>query len=489
MKPLVAFRTASFVFFCFLIAPPVFAENGKFDWNKSFSVPAYLHQAKEASAAVAAPAAAPAQDLAPSIDRLSKKCQEFVKNLPESFQWGLLDVPEDRTAAERKSISIFYFGRFLPGKTPVLFLNGGPGGNSVAPYKNFEAAQKNLPESEQIPFIYMDQRGAGCSEEYPTESDLATARELLNYSSRAIVEDAESLRKRLLGGKRWIIYGASYGGNIVSRYIILHPEALAAAFSFAQPISNEAWMENRMLDQQKDWLRHLQEFPDDAQKLSNLKMLIPKDHCVTVGNQRLCGSQSLDGLVLYLGLRQDDKLHEFLDKAVSRDNVVDLGVVDEFTRDITFGVFADGGIAQVLISRKDMQEGLSDAQEGKVAIAALEKKGIDYNEWPITELRLNQAFENPEEQTLIGKLGPDSVDPIDLIQLGESLQRNPGLNYYVYAGKEDSFSPYEAVSAAVSKVWAVPGVHMTFKALDGGHEQFKKSRELFSDILRESLGR
>jgi proline iminopeptidase len=94
---------------------------------------------------------------------------------------------------------------------PVVFLHGGPGGNTYT----FEQTAGRLME-RTLPVVYFEQRGSGRSER-PASGD---------YSTETLVEDLEALRRHL-GVSRLSIVTHSFGTAIGLSYAAKYPERVA----------------------------------------------------------------------------------------------------------------------------------------------------------------------------------------------------------------------------------------------------------------------
>jgi pimeloyl-ACP methyl ester carboxylesterase len=168
----------------------------------------------------------------------------------EGIDCGYLIVPEDRGQPEGTRLRLHYAVVRASGGTaaqpdPVVYLNGGPGGDSLSQMPDiYYALGAYLGENRD--FVFFDQRGTGysrpslvCSEfdamQYDLlDEDLRTpeARDLLTgalqacanriasrgvnvaaYNSAENAADLDDLR-RLLGYDQWNLYGISYGTRL-----------------------------------------------------------------------------------------------------------------------------------------------------------------------------------------------------------------------------------------------------------------------------------
>ena len=95
--------------------------------------------------------------------------------------------------------------------TPLVLINGGPGGTHHYFHPWFSRAAKFAR------VIYYDQRGCGRSDYEPGEA---------GYSVNQAVADLEALRQAL-GIRKWVLLGFSYGGFLSQYYAARHPESSA----------------------------------------------------------------------------------------------------------------------------------------------------------------------------------------------------------------------------------------------------------------------
>ncbi len=173
------------------------------------------------------------------------ECKQFQN---EKDKWVIPAFKEyfisgDFRGQESKDLStapyVYYYGYvFANEKAPIIFYNGGPTSDSHSSFEAFSTLSdefKKLIQNEQS-FIFMDQRGTGCSDTYLNsgmESEalfLDYIRHLQNdWASSSIVADSEILRKELFGDKiKWKVYGQSYGALIAQRYIEIAPQGLSS---------------------------------------------------------------------------------------------------------------------------------------------------------------------------------------------------------------------------------------------------------------------
>lgn len=153
-------------------------------------------------------------------------------------------------AGAPESIKLFYRVVCAPDRINddlplLLFLQGGPGGESPRPLSPtsdgwIEEAVKHFR------VVLPDQRGTGRSscvdgrtiaalgeraEAAGSDAARSQADFLKRHLASSIVRDFEYLRLVGFGGKPWVTLGQSYGGFLTLSYLSLFPEGVAASFT------------------------------------------------------------------------------------------------------------------------------------------------------------------------------------------------------------------------------------------------------------------
>ncbi|MCO5212409.1 MAG: alpha/beta hydrolase [Caldilinea sp.] len=115
----------------------------------------------------------------------------------------------------------------------LVFFQGGPGSPSPRPLELGGWIKRAV---EEYNVLLLDQRGTGRSTPLTFQtlarlpSAQAQADYLKHFRADAIVQDAEWIRRALLGeGRRWSVLGQSYGGFCITTYLSQAPHALDAA--------------------------------------------------------------------------------------------------------------------------------------------------------------------------------------------------------------------------------------------------------------------
>ncbi|WAP68608.1 prolyl aminopeptidase [Jiella pelagia] len=97
------------------------------------------------------------------------------------------------------------------GATPAVFLHGGPGGG-------YSPAHRRLFDPARYDVVLFDQRGCGRST--PNAS-------LEANTTWHLVADIERLRE-MVGAKKWVVFGGSWGSTLALAYAETHPERVSA---------------------------------------------------------------------------------------------------------------------------------------------------------------------------------------------------------------------------------------------------------------------
>jgi len=156
--------------------------------------------------------------IAQDVERPEKRESIFDRaaHLEERF---LTEIPHvarlcDELKVEKRRVDIGDCELYVEDEgqgTPLLLINGGPGGTHHCFHPWFSRAK------DFARVIYYDQRGCGLSDYAPGKD---------GYSVDQAVADIEALRKAL-GLERWVVLGYSYGGFLAQYYATKYPESFA----------------------------------------------------------------------------------------------------------------------------------------------------------------------------------------------------------------------------------------------------------------------
>ena len=140
------------------------------------------------------------------LDRTEHVEPALITEIPETFRWcdRLENLDKRRIDVGGAELYVELEGR----GTPLVLINGGPGGTHHYFHPWFSRARKYAK------VVYYDQRGCGLSDFQPGEE---------GYSVEQAAGDLDALRQAL-GFEKWIVLGYSYGGFLAQLYTVLHPE-------------------------------------------------------------------------------------------------------------------------------------------------------------------------------------------------------------------------------------------------------------------------
>jgi len=408
-------------------------------------------------------------------------CRDFIASLPLDFMTGYISVPEDWNQPKGQKINVFYYGRKIldPSQPTIAFFNGGPSSSSHGSYE----AIRQREENQKINFIYIDQRGTGCSTPYPEGVSNESAKRLENYTTRSIVNDAEEIRKILLGlNSKWKIFGQSYGGMIVQRYISMYPESIVAAYAHGYAIMTDQieWMKLRILSQKRVIENYFQDYPQDRADLEKIKSLIPKDQCLTDNGISLCGTVFVDILRHPLGFHDSwADMHWWIEN-LAKFMIEQPSMIQGFSN-FYYTDFTHDQLPSLVINKIEITKGLSDRDECNQAFKRLTTAGDNPEKWPINECRVLINLENHQFDKVLGSV--QVTDALTVDSVSAALIKNSDLKFYLYAGEQDVFVPIETFQELAQKLNGL--INFNFEIFkDSGHEGFFSEQKIWDDLRR-----
>lgn len=142
------------------------------------------------------------------LDRVVHIEPELITEIPFAERWcNRLNLKKHRINVGDAELYVEEEGK----GTPLVLINGGPGGTHHYFHPWFSKAKKYAR------VIYYDQRGCGLSDFEPGEE---------GYSVHQAVTDLDAIRKALNIDK-WVVLGYSYGGFLAQFYTVNFPENVA----------------------------------------------------------------------------------------------------------------------------------------------------------------------------------------------------------------------------------------------------------------------
>jgi pimeloyl-ACP methyl ester carboxylesterase len=427
---------------------------------------------------------------APALDPAVKLCREFRQSLPSEVTQDFVTVPEDWNHPEGHKIKVFFYARLIKDEDahllkPLVFFNGGPSSDSHSSYTLMESQLS----SQNMSFVYIDQRGTGCSDPYPISPiNLETATRLTLYGSRAIVQDAEAIRLKLLGSQsKWHAFGQSFGGYIVHRYIETAPHSLSGAFAHGSSIMHDTidWLSERIRSQKRVSEEYFNTYPNDLAQLQRVRALIAETRCFTSSeghdHSQICGPALMDAMTILLGFHDSwSTLHQWVQNLLKTDRSLNEPVLANFVRLFVFGAYETNGFAASVISMMELSPGYTDSTACQELHARLEKAGEHPLTWPVNECRILSALKDPWNATLNVL---HAKDAISLETIALSLKQEPELHFYLYSGEKDVFVPVATFRDEIAEL----GSRVIYKNFpNSGHEGFYSEQQVWDNLLQST---
>lgn len=426
----------------------------------------------------------------------TESCHTFVARLNADFAtvpgafYDYILVPEDPANPLSAKIKVFYYGRMVAGQTPVVFFNGGPAGNSHSSYTILTRQQHLDNAWSRIPFIFIDQRGTGCSDAYPQGSSAETLHRLAHYGTRGIVSDAELIRQQLRI-KKWKVFGQSYGAFLVHRYVVMAPDSVEAAYAHAGVITSDPFARvlGRIRAQNRVIETYLGDFPSDREVLTKIDAQLTPDVCFAhVGfSKSICGLEAIEPLLMELGFVDNwMNMHARFDLLL-KDGKLDRRRVGELLNRTWF-VPAEKGrdseIASMVLAWSDRNVANEDKDTCEKIYAQLRNEGAKPEAWLFNEcsapIQTGEPGTKPLEQEI------KSLLPQDLLTLNDfknTLTSHPNLPFYLYSGAKDAYVPVDDYAEELGQVRSL--IRYTH-FLGTGHDGFYTEARVWEDLLTEN---
>ena len=190
------------------------------------------------------------------------------------------EVPLDYANPSRK-LDIFVREVVAAGKEKLdlpylVFFQGGPGSGSPRPLTHSGWIKRM---TQEFRVLLLDQRGTGLSTPVTAQSlarlsPREQADYLRHFRTDNIVRDAETIRRALIGERKWTILGQSYGGFCSLRYLSASPEGLEASLitggipSLTRP-AEDVYRATYPIVLEKN-RRYYERYPDDVERVREI---------------------------------------------------------------------------------------------------------------------------------------------------------------------------------------------------------------------------
>ncbi len=415
-------------------------------------------------------------------------CEAFRASLPSDWIQGFLSVPEDPSQEGGRRIRIFYYGRINAQSIPTVYFNGGPGNSSHVMFATLMTKQPFFDPYKQISLIFIDQRGTGCSDPYPNGSDIRELRRLSFYGSRGIVADAEAVRAILWPHQKWIAAGQSYGGFVVHRYVILHPEALSAAISQQDVLTTNGYfrIKTRIASQARVLEGYLNQYSDDRERLLKLRDFLDTSKCFTDPKEqkRICGFSVLKPLTRLIGFSdQWLKIHQWLGIMVPDAGVSVFGIARFLKNSPSVEGTRLKAWAESVIGYVDRGVPPLDLEQCRRIQNDLRSNGIY-----LEHVLLNECMDKIQAPLYIQSHAKWqnllTSDPPKIEDFASAIKDHL-IPFYLYSGEKDTFVPVAEFSEELKAISTLPNVHY-FDFSDSGHDGAFEEPRTWADWIRLS---
>ncbi|MTI68491.1 MAG: alpha/beta hydrolase [Firmicutes bacterium] len=403
----------------------------------------------------------------------------------KSKLFGESNLTLDKEGIENKKLDIFYMIRKsnIPNAPFMVFFNGGPGVGFTNTFLNHLENKNFFPN---LNVVCIDQRGTGFS------SKASTLEELKYYSARYISYDVEQIRKKVLGKNgKWIVFGESYGGHIVRKYMELYPSYVLTAISHGYGECSPITMKvNIKIQTHKLINSYFKKYPKDLVKIKKLKSKLNKSHSISTDKKKVSGTYLLDALAYIFGPYSEEQIHNLINN-LDNDNLVNdyIKSSEDFIKIL---LNASDSKLNSVVSYIDLLEGLSDDKLNKMVKKKQKKMNYNFDESLISKDRFNKGIKNVKDNdnNLDKLINNDyfKADLIDFKKLIKNLEKNK-VTLYIFASKDDSMTPIEAIKEEKKTIEKLNGSKFyNFHFVNGGHgEWLHNNDKLFSDIIKSYL--
>ena len=521
-------------------------------------------------------------------------CLKFISSLPSDWGYGFKSLPEDPANPNGPKVSVFYYTNYhvalaappappidpaaapaaaakpaVPGapapvapaavvavqlpSTPVVFFNGGPSSNSRNSYSLMLRQQALEDTGKTISWVFIDQRGTGCSSAYPQVAtqtrqlssqpasstsnptsapvyDPDLLQRLSHYGSKEIVADAEAIRKDVMKGDLpWIIFGQSYGAEIVHRYVNDAPAGIKSAFAHANVINGDGYvrMRNRIKSQGRVLdLYFAAEGKDDQAILASLyaapstpttapatpptasapatgtattppaatsttpvssNLLI--DQCVQNPDNKtyVCVYQVLNYMASkWLGFSDSwPKIHLWVQQLLNADKTLNTAALINFQKNYLINASNPKnltGLAGLVLEFADRN--VSPLDKFHCLQIANDLGGL--SALPLINECL-PVLHNPKAATYDTLLSVQALhkNPVMLDSFATQLHANANLAFYLYSGMKDCYVPIENFDEETGKITGMSNVHIHAPFESSGHDGFYSESQVWKDLIAE----
>ncbi|EDM28855.1 putative prolyl aminopeptidase [Lentisphaera araneosa HTCC2155] len=410
---------------------------------------------------------------------LSAQDRHYIEKLPDQVIFDWVQVPESHQIKDGETLRVFYEYR-LPKKTdknkrPICFFYGGPGLDPRS------AVHSLLPMTKENGILIIHQRGTGLSSPLPKIQHDSDILRYKNYLSRAIVQDAEIIRKKIFDHQAWVVTGQSFGSLIIQRYITMYPNSLysAHAHGFAATSLPTPFAEARIIKHKEVLNEYLKKYPKDKKRLELIAQYC-KTNTFSPKNEpqiKIQGRHSFSfaGMVFLSAPNYWKDLSNIL-TMICPENTVDPHKLKLMINNFYFNksflhLGKEQDVLNVVFNRHEAyvtQVGQSLSNYYKEIITKLKKQDIDTDKWSMGEEALMHFCIDAPMHNLADSYDLGPADPLRPKDIAKALKNTPHLNFHLYAGEIDSVAPPETFEELQKHCHR----GLSFKILPGGHDSF-----------------
>ncbi|WP_066498287.1 alpha/beta fold hydrolase [Abyssisolibacter fermentans] len=415
-------------------------------------------------------------------EKVRKKKYNVEFGIIESNLFADEDKKIDEFGIRNRGLKIFYLIRKgLDEESPyIIFFNGGPGIGFSEQFFEHDGFSDFLPNYN---IIFMDQRGTGFSDK-PSQN----LNEYKYFTSKYICYDAEEIRKNLLcETSKWVVFGQSFGGHIVRKYLELYSESallgISHGYGECSPLTMKINIEKVLFGQVKEYF---EEYPEDKKVFIKIKENLFESDVIGNNERYLKGKDIMDVFSFYFGLYTYNKIHEI----VKGFNEIDMK--KQFLGEIRYlgNLILNSGVLNAVVAHIDLVDGLTDKELYKITEENLLQDGVNINDELFSTIRLSKNIVSKSKNFIeldnLFERKNFSTDPINLEILCNKLQENDVM-LYVIGSRNDSLTPVKAIEEEKCLVESY-NVDNYYKFIfsEGNHREWKENQKLLEGFIRQA---
>ena len=446
---------------------------------------------------------------------INDECKQFIEQIKTKYDYNWIQtkaIPVNlNQTIERKSntsfnpdVFVFYYYKkatLVNGqlKNPIAHYNGGPGYSSHGLNDLLEVARVKHQIKTELNFIFIDQRGTGCSSPYPRGIELSVLELLKWYGSQGIVYDSELIRQKLVGSNKWKIFGQSFGAHIVFRYLSLFPQSISKAYAHGNAIgiTDEDRSFYRIMSQYTVTESYLKVYPQDRKRLFAFRLaLSDKNKCLKNKIREYCGFEMMTPLIYSLGFTDNwPSVHAWLVNVAPLSTVDEAGLQTYVDNYITTPAFYYQSSVTPQVSDHSLNISLnflglfdwsSRPLAAKICTEAYnriqQKLKVSTDALLLDECKAPVQFDYVDqiEPAVLAEMPNFTPDFLQPTQVLEQIVKNK-VTVFTYSGGMDCYVPKEAF-AIQNKVFGKK-VQYTFFP-NSGHDGYLEERQVYVDLTK-----